>query len=95
MMKIITAYFAGLFTALALAAGAATITITSTAGDDLRLGPAFGDLLGLRNGSGVARSATTAEVKTWTIGVYRQVVQSYEDRLNKAAVAPPAAFDPT
>lgn len=95
MSKLIAAYLAGLATALALAAGAASLTITTTAPDDARLGPAFGDLLGLRNGAGAARSATIAEVKTWTIGQYRQVVQSYEDRLNKAAVAAPAAFDPT
>lgn len=95
MMKLIAAYLAGLATAVAIAAGAATITITSTAPDDARLGPAFGDLLGLRNGAGAARNATTAEVKSWTIGKYREVVWAYEDRVTKAAVAAPSAFDPT
>jgi hypothetical protein len=95
MIRYITAYIAGVLTALALLASAATLTITTTAGDDARLGPAFGDLLQLRNASGQARSATTAEVKTWTIAQYRAVVQAYEDRLAKAAVAAPAAFDPT
>ena len=73
----------------------ATVTITTDATQDARLGPAFGDLLGLRNGSGQPRNATTAEVKTWLITQLRQTVQNYEDRLAKAAVAAPATFDPT
>lgn len=73
----------------------ATTTITTDAGMDARLGPAFGDLLGLRNGSGQPRTATTAEVKAWLIVQLRATVQAYEDRLAKAAVAAPASFDPT
>jgi hypothetical protein len=34
-------------------------------------------------------------VKTWTIAQYRAVVQAYEDRIAKAAVAAPAAFNPS
>lgn len=95
MLRLVTAYLAGILTVFVLAASAATLTITTTAGDDLRLGPAFGDLLQTRNSSGQARDATTAEVKTWTIAQYRAVVQAYEDRVAKAAVAPPAAFNPS
>lgn len=73
----------------------ATVTITTDAAQDARLGPAFGDLLQTRNGSGLVRSATTAEVKAWLIVQLQQVVQNYEDRLAKAAVAAPAAFTPT
>lgn len=95
MSKLIAAYLAGLATALALAAGAASLTITTSAPDDARLGPAYGDKLGLRNGAGAPRNATTAEVKSYLVGILRSDVQSYEDRINKAAVAAPAAFDPT
>lgn len=94
-MKTIAAFIAGFILALGFAVGAASLTITTTAPDDARLGPAFGDLLGLRNASGQPRNATTAEVKTWTITQYRAVVQAYEDRLAKAAVAAPASFDPS
>lgn len=73
----------------------ATVTITTTAPQDARLGPAFGDLLQVRNGSGQQRDATTAEVKAWLITQLQQTVQNYEDRLAKAAVAAPAAFTPT
>jgi hypothetical protein len=73
----------------------ATVTITTDATQDSRLGPAFGDLLQTRNGAGQPRSATTAEVKAWLIVQLRQVVQNYEDRIAKTAVAAPASFDPT
>jgi hypothetical protein len=73
----------------------ATVTITTTAPQDARLGPAFGDLLQVRNASGQVRDATTAEVKVWLIDQLRAAVQNYEDRLAKAAVAAPAAFTPT
>lgn len=94
-MKTFAAYLAGFITAIAITAGAASMTITTDAGMDARLGPAFGDLLQTRNASGQQRNATTAEVKAWTITQMRQVVQNYEDRIAKAAVAAPAAFDPT
>lgn len=95
MLKLITAYIAGLITALSLLAGAATLTITTTAAQDLRLGPAFGDLLGTRNAQGQPRSATVAEVKAWTIEQYRQVVISYERKLAEQALPAPDAFEPS
>lgn len=67
----------------------ATITITTDAGMDARLGPAWGDFLH------PGRPATTAEVKAFLIEQLRQVVRNYEDRIAKAAVAAPATFDPT
>lgn len=67
----------------------ATVTITTTAPQDTRLAPAFGAKLNL------GQNATTAQVKTWLIEQLRNVVQEYEDRINKAAVAPPANFDPS
>lgn len=73
----------------------ASLTITTDAPQDARLGPAFGDLLQVRNSSGQVRNATTAEVKAYLIDILRGVVQNYEDRLAKAAVASPAAFTPT
>lgn len=72
----------------------AAVTITTTAPQDSRLGPAFGDLLQVRNGSGQPRNATTAEVKDWLIAQMRAVVVNYEDRVNRAAVAAPSSFDP-
>ena len=73
----------------------ASITITTTAPQDARLGPAFGDLLGLRNAQGQPRSATAAEAKAYLVSHMRQIVTTYEDRLAHAAVAPPASFDPS
>lgn len=73
----------------------AIVTITTDAAQDTRLGPAFGDLLQVRNASGQVRNATTAEVKAWLIDQLRGAVQAYEDRLAKAAVAAPTAFTPT
>lgn len=67
----------------------ATVTITTDAGMDARLAPAFGALL--HPGS----NATTADVKAWLIEQMRVVVRNYEDRIAKAAVAAPATFDPT
>jgi hypothetical protein len=73
----------------------ATVTITTTAPQDARLGPAFGDLLQVRNASGQQRDATSAEVKAWLITQLQQVVAAYEDRVTKAAIAAPSAFSPT
>lgn len=67
----------------------ASVTITTTAPQDARLAPAFGALL--HPGS----NATTAEVKAWLIEQLRRVVRDYEDQVAKAALAPPANFDPT
>ncbi len=73
----------------------ASITITTTAPQDARLGPAFGAMLGLRNGSGQPRNATTAEAKDYLIAHIRQIVQNYEDGQYVAAKPAPTAFDPT
>ena len=73
----------------------AAVTITTDATQDSRLAPAFGALLGLRNVSGQPRNATTAEVKAWLIDQMRQVVQSYEQQQQVAALAAPSAFTPT
>lgn len=73
----------------------ATVTITTTAPQDARLAPAFGDLLQVRNASGQQRDATTAEVKAWLIAQLQQVVVAYEDKQAKAAVAAPTAFTPS
>lgn len=73
----------------------ATVTITTDAAQDARLGPAFGDLLQVRNASGQQRSATAAEVKAWLIAQMQQVVVAYEDRQAKAAVATPSPFTPS
>ena len=67
----------------------ATVTITTTAPQDSRLAPAFGALLH------PGTNATTAEVKAWLVEQLRVVVRNYEDQVAKAAVAAPAAFDPT
>jgi hypothetical protein len=67
----------------------ATVTITTTAPQDARLTVAFGDYLH------PGRNATTQEVKDWLIEQLRVVVRSYEDRVARAAVAPPAGFDPS
>jgi len=67
----------------------AVVTITTTAPQDARLGPAFGKLL---NGGG---TASAAEVKTWLIAQLRSVVQAYEQQEAVNAIPPPAGFDPT
>lgn len=95
LSKIIAAYLAGVSTALLLGASAATLTITTSAAQDARLGPAFGDLLGTRNAQGQPRSATVAEVRAHLIDYMRQVVLSYERRLAVEALPAPSAFDPT
>lgn len=73
----------------------ATVTITTDAGQDARLAPAYGAKLGLRNASGQPRNATTAEVKAYLVSVLRADVQGYEDGLYVAAKPQPTAFDPT
>lgn len=66
----------------------AAVTITTTAPQDVRLGPAFGDRLKL------GRPATATEVKNWLIDQMRAVVADYENRQAVAALVP-TAFDPT
>lgn len=67
----------------------ATVTITTTGPMDARLTVAFGALLH------PGTNASTADVKAWLIQQMRDVVQDYENRVAHAAVATPAAFDPT
>lgn len=66
----------------------ASVTITTTASQDVRLAPAFGDRLKL------GRNATTAEVKAWLVDQLRNVVQEYEARQAAAAVVA-SGFDPS
>jgi hypothetical protein len=74
LMKIVAAYFAGIATAVMLAAGAATLTITTDASQDTRIAPAFGAKLNL------GRNATGAEVKADLIAYLRRVVYEYEQQ---------------
>lgn len=64
----------------------ASITITTTAPQDARIAPAYGNFLGL------GRNATTAEVKAAIIGDLRIVVQNYERQVNAFV---PDPIDPT
>lgn len=67
----------------------ATLTITTTAPQDARLGPAWGAKLGL------GRDATVAEVKAYLIKVLRNGVIEYETQQAVAALPAPSAFTPT
>jgi hypothetical protein len=67
----------------------ASITITTTPQMDARLAPAFGALLH------PGTNATAADVKAWLVQEMRNVVQQYETQQAMAALAAPAAFDPT
>lgn len=67
----------------------ASITITTTAGQDARLAPAFGDLL---NTGG---NANAAQIKAWIIEQLRGVVLTYETREAVNAIPPPPTFTPT
>lgn len=66
----------------------ATVTITTTAPQDARLGPAYGDKLGL------GRNATVAEVKAYLISVLQADVRNYESVQAQLAIVT-APFDPT
>lgn len=72
----------------------AAVTITTTAAQDARLAPAFGRYLGLTNGAGAPRNATTAEVKGALIQFLRDTVQTYETA-RVQETAPQTPFDPT
>lgn len=72
----------------------ATLTITTTPAQDARLGPAYGNKLGLRDAQGNPRSATVAEVKAYLILVLQTDVQSYE-RLQAELAIVLADFAPT
>lgn len=77
-MKTIAGFVAGFATALALAAGAAVTTITTTAGEDARIIVAFGSYLGL------GRNATQPEVKGAIATFVKGVVFNYEAEQAKA-----------
>lgn len=85
-MKLFAAYVAGFISALVFAASASTLTITTTASDDARLAPAFGNLL---HGSG---NATQAEIKAWIIAQVQGVVTNYEHQQADNALPPPATL---
>lgn len=70
-------------------------TITTTAGEDTRLAAAFGDYLGLRNGGGLPRNATAAEIKGAQIAWATGIVIAYEDKVAKAALTPATPIAPT
>lgn len=72
----------------------ATLTINTTAPQDARLVVAFGNKLGLKDGSGNPRNATAGEIKQWIIDEVSAVVRNYEYEQAKVALTTPA-FDPT
>jgi hypothetical protein len=65
----------------------ASVTITTTAGEDARLAPAFGDYLNLSG------SATTAQVKAALVAFMKQIVHQYE--AGQLAKTGPADIAPT
>lgn len=89
-MKIIAAYIAGLLTAVALGAAAASTTITTTGAEDARIVVAFGDYLRL------GRNATQGEVKS-AISVFVQgVVFNYEaEQAKKSATQGVVTINPS
>lgn len=66
----------------------ASITITTTAPQDARIAPAFGELLRL------GRDATVGEVKSELISLIRGIVISYEKNTLSTIYVPPP-LDPT
>lgn len=78
-MKTLAGFIAGFLTALALAAGAAVTTITTTAPEDVRIVAAFGKYLNL------GRDATQAEVKAAIIVWVKGVVFNAEAEAAKAS----------
>jgi hypothetical protein len=77
-MKTLAGFVFGFLAALALAAGAAVTTITTTAGEDARIVVAFGSYLNL------GRNATQGEVKGAIATFVRGVVFNYEAEAAKA-----------
>lgn len=92
-MKFFSGFIAGLSFSLALLAGAASLTITTTAAQDARLVPAF--TAKLQPGCPSAcRSATTADVKAWVIDSLQAVVRNYEYEQARQGIST-QTFDPT
>lgn len=79
-MNRIVSFAAGFITALAFAAAAGSLSITTDAGQDARIAPAFGDKLRL------GRNANASEVKADVIAYIRSVVTDYETRLQQNAI---------
>lgn len=77
-MKTLAGFIAGFATALALAAGAAVTTITTTGAEDARIVVAFGSYLNL------GRNATQAEVKGAIATFVKGVVFNFEAEQAKA-----------
>lgn len=78
-MKTIAAYIAGFVSALAIAASAGSLTVTTTAPEDARLAPAFGAYLQL------GRNATGPEIKAAVVTFVKGVVFNYEAEQAKAS----------
>lgn len=72
----------------------ASVTITTDAGQDARLVPAFTDKLKPVDGGGNPRNATAADVKAWLIAELQAVVRDYEYRQAQAAIVT-SSFSPT
>lgn len=74
----------------------ATVTITTTAAQDARLAPAFGDYLGLTQpGTNTLQNATVAQVKQALIDFMTNVVLNYERKEAHKQVAEPTPITPT
>ena len=74
----------------------ATMTITTTSAQDIRLVAAFTDLLKPVDGNGDLRNATAAEIKGRVIEGIKAVVHNYETRVvNEAASAAITPIEPT
>lgn len=74
----------------------ANTTITTTAQQDARIAPAFGDFLHLTvPGTATPRNATGAEVKQALVDFIINVVKAYEHNTLVAAVVDPSPITPT
>lgn len=88
-MRTIAAFIAGIITALAITAGAAVTTITTTAPDDARLVVAFGKYLAL--GRNATQAEIVADLRRYMVGV----VVTQEDIAARAALVPATPINPS
>lgn len=72
----------------------ATLTITTTTAQDLRLIDAYGKYLNLVDGNGDPRTATAAEIKASVINSVKQVVFDQEHKTDVEGISI-AAFEPS
>ena len=72
----------------------ATLTITTTTAQDLRLVSAYGLFLNLVDANGDPRTATAAEIKSSIINSIKQVVFDQENKVEIEAISIPV-FDPS